>query len=627
MEQVEDFEYDTIQVVCKVTFGPNCYKNSKVYNGNVMFDEITSMKKGNLRVLSDFLVASRSCKHPVWFKLDTGAGGNMLPYDVWQRFFPGRSNANLDHTIDKSVSLQAYNKSEICQLGTCSLVVSHNGVSHTCHFYVVPSLYRPILGLSDLLTLHLVTFNCPTTISWSSHTSVDALTCNAINEPVVPEKPLTLTDVLDHPKYKPLFEGVGKFKIKPVKIKIKEEAVPYRAPPQRVPVQLQDAFKNELDNMECRGTITKLDKSITPEWLNSFVITHRQGDPRLHICLDPKTLNGSIVRPIKRSNTFDEIAHKLANATHFTGFDATQGFFHVPLSDKSKMLTAMLTPYGTYIFNYLPMGCSCSGDLFEECVNELFSDLIEQGPMTNIADDILCFGANEQEHDLNVIKFLDRCVEVDMHLNPRKEKFKAPQVPFFGNMLTKHGIKPDPKKVEAIQNWPIPEDQQQLQSFLGSVNYLSCFIPGLSDLRKPLQSLVGADTPFTWTATHTEAFNLLKSKITNDCLIHSYDAKKPVFIECDSSGVGIGSVLLQPDTERVEYDRNGIPCNLRPVAYASKSLTEAEQRYANIERELLAVLFSIEHFRHFVYVWNVTIITDHKPLVAIFQKCIHNMGP
>ena len=338
-------------------------------------------------------------------------------------------------------------------------------------------------------------------------------------------------------------------------------------------------------------------------------------------------MNDAIVRPIKRSNTFDEVSHKLANATHYTGFDATQGFFHVPLSEKSKMLTAMLTPYGTYVFNFLPMGCSCSGDLFEACIHELFSDLIEQGRMTNIADDILCYGANEQEHDINVIKFLDRCVEVDMHLNPRKVKFKSPEVPFYGNMLTKDGIKPDPKKVDAIQDWPIPEDRQQLQSFLGSVNYLSHFIAGLSDLRKPLQNLVGTDTPFTWTETHTQAFNRLKGKISNDCLIHFYDTKKPVFIECDSSGVGIGAVLLQPDSNRVESDRNGIPCNLRPVAYASKSLTEAERRYANIERELLAVLFSVEHFKHFVYARDVTIITDHKPLLAVFKKCIHNMAP
>ena len=100
-----------------------------------------------------------------------------------------------------------------------------------------------------------------------------------------------------------------------------------------------------------------------------------------------------------------------------------------------------------------------------------------------------------------------------------------------------------------------------------------------------------------------------------------------MFIECDSSGVGIGAVLLQPDSDHVESDKNGIPCNLRPVAYASKSLTEAECRYANIERELLAVLFSVEHLKHFVYARDVTIISDHKPLLAVFKKCIHNMAP
>ena len=110
-------------------------------------------------------------------------------------------------------------------------------------------------------------------------------------------------------------------------------------------------------------------------------------------------------------------------------------FFHVPLSEKSKMLTGMLTPYGTYVFNFLPMGCSCSGDLFEACIHELFSDQIEQGQMTNIAHDILCYGANEREHDINVFKFLDRCVEVDMHLNPRKVKFKSPEVPKMASSL------------------------------------------------------------------------------------------------------------------------------------------------------------------------------------------------
>ena len=250
------------------------------------------------------------------------------------------------------------------------------------------------------MALNLVTFNCPTTTSWSlscTSTSIDTVTCDSVDQTIDIKRPLTLTDIIDNPKYKHLFQGVRKFKIKPVDITLKEGAIPYQSPPRRVPVALQDPFIEELGRMECQGTITKLDKSVAPEWLNSFVITHRQGSPNLllHICLDSTPLNDAIVRPIKRSNTFDEVSHKLANATHYTGFDTTQGFFHIPLSEKSKMLTAMLTPYGTYIFNFLPMGCSCSRDLFEACIHELFSYLIEQGRMTNIADDILCYGANE----------------------------------------------------------------------------------------------------------------------------------------------------------------------------------------------------------------------------------------
>ena len=150
------------------------------------------------------------------------------------------------------------------------------------------------------MALNLVTFNCPTTTSWSlscTSTSIDTVTCDSVNQTIDIKRPLTLTDIIDNPKYKHLFQGVGKFKIKPVEITLKEGAIPYQSPPRRVPVALQDPFIEELGRMECRGTITKLDKSVVPEWLNSFVITHRQGSPNLplHICLDPTPLNDAIV--------------------------------------------------------------------------------------------------------------------------------------------------------------------------------------------------------------------------------------------------------------------------------------------------------------------------------------------
>ena len=254
LEPDEEYEYDTIQIIRRVKFSSSCHKEHDSNKNNVMFDEIADVPKRNLRMLSDLYAQSRSRKDMIRFKLDTGAGGNMLSYDTWKEFFPGQSGTALARTIDRGVTLQAYNKSEIHQLGTCNLQISHNGTMHTCHFFIVPSQYHPILGLNDLMALNLVTFNCPTTTSWSSShisTSIDTVTCASVNQTIDIKRPLTLTDIIDNPKYKHLFQGVGKFKIKPVEITLKEGEILYQSPPRRVPVALQDPFIEELGCMEC----------------------------------------------------------------------------------------------------------------------------------------------------------------------------------------------------------------------------------------------------------------------------------------------------------------------------------------------------------------------------------------
>ena len=197
--------------------------------------------------------------------------------------------------------------------------------------------------------------------------------------------------------------------------------------------------------------------------------------------------------------------------------------------------------------------------------------------VTNIADDILIYGSTQEEHDANVICFLEHCLEIDLHLNPDKVKINCKSVPFFGMILTESGIKPDLKKVEAIHNWPTPTNVGELLSFLGSVNYLPRFIPELSRLRKPLQALIKKDPEFIWTSEHDRAFAEVKLAMSKDCLIQFYDPQKPLYIECYASKQGIGYVLLQPDDNIPSTLQNGIPTNLRPVAYASKSLSEAEQ--------------------------------------------------
>ena len=156
---------------------------------------------------------------------------------------------------------------------------------------------------------------------------------------------------------------------------------------------------------------------------------------------------------------------------------------------------------------------------------------------------------------------------------------------------------------------------------------MSHFIPGLSQLHKPLQALIKKNSEYVWTAVHDKAFQNLKDMVSEDCLIQFYNPHKPLLIECDASKQGIGCVMLQPDDNIPADVNDGIPSNLQPVTYASKSLSEAEQDYANIERELLGVVFSLETFKHFTSGRQTNIITGHKPLTFLFSKCLANTSP
>ena len=343
--------------------------------------------------------------------------------------------------------------------------------------------------------------------------------------------------------------------------------------------------------MVSQGILSKLDDANinVPEWLNSFVVV-KKPKGKLRICLDPTDLNPYIVRPVCNARTLDEIIALLKDAVHFAVFDSTKGFFHVPLDETSKMLTAMPTPVGIYIYNVLAMGLSNATDIFESIIWQILEGL---NGTINIANDVLVFGCDYDSFKSNVISFLDRCVEKDLHLNPDKIQINIPNVPFFGQVLTKEGLRPDPHKVDVIKQWPTSSNVTELQSFLGSVNYLCKFIPYLSDLRQPLQGLLKSNSEFIWTQVHEKAFENLKQAICKDITLQFFDSDLPLYIKADTSQKGIGAIMLQPDKSHKNISNTEIPNNLRPVAYASKTLTSCESNYSNIERELLGMLFSV----------------------------------
>ena len=232
----------------------------------------------------------------------------------------------------------------------------------------------------------------------------------------------------------------------------------------------------------------------------------------------------------------------------------------------------MLTPLGTHVYNVLAMGLSNATDLFETCIREILEGL---NGVTNTADDVLVFGRTESEFRNNVISFLDRSIEQDLHLNPDKIQINCTDVPFFGNTLSKDGLSPHMNKVKLIQAWPTPTNQKELQSFLGTVNYLSRFLPFLSDLRAPLQNLLKKGSELIWTNIHQQTFDQLKLHVSNDVKFNFYDCSKPLYVEVDTSKKGIGAVMLQEDSIIKNTFKCDIPNNLCPISYASKTFQQS----------------------------------------------------
>ena len=172
-----------------------------------------------------------------------------------------------------------------------------------------------------------------------------------------------------------------------------------------------------------------------------------------------------------------------------------------------------------------------------------------------------------------------------------------------------------------IQEWPALKDIKELQSFLGAVNYLARFIPHLSALRAPLQDLLKKENEFIWAQNHQLCFDQIKEAVCKDITLKFHDPNLPIFIETDA--VKMAEVLFASTLDsNFTLNENDIPTKLMPVAFASKTLTSAERNYANIEHELLGVVFGVLHFKHFTFSNEVNIITDHKPLVSLLQKSL-----
>ena len=234
-----------------------------------------------------------------------------------------------------------------------------------------------------------------------------------------------------------------------------------------------------------------------------------------------------------------------------------------------------------------------------------------------IADDILVYGEGETvqeaavDHDRNIIKLMERCIEKNIKLNERKLQFKLKKLKFVGNILTQNGMTADPEKVNAITEMPPPRNRAALLQFIGMVNYLSPYCENLSSILAPLRNLTKEGMIYNWSSAQEEAFNKTKQLISQTPVLRYYDLRKPVILQVDASDEGLGGALLQQNNDG----------KLQPVAFVSNSMNSTEQRYSQIEKECLAICNCFARFDQWLYGKpDIVVHTDHQPLETIFKK-------
>ena len=528
------------------------------------------------------------------FQIDSGAQCNVVPLKLYQR---ATKDVRLKDVNRCQSSILAFGGSRLTVVGEVHVRVWRGDYKCILVCKLVDNdNIRPILGRKACVGMKLI-----------QYTDNDALHKPATRgEQVYAVEGALISKAAVIEKYATVFgDGIGELEGE-YQIRLDDAVDPIQHAPRRVPVALRDRLKATLDDMTRDDIIEAVEKPTA--WISSMVVITKK-DSKLRICLDPKDLNRAIRRENYQLPTIEDIATRLHGAKVFTVLDVRHGFWHVRLDDRSSYLTTFHTPFGRYRFKRMPFGISSAPEVFQKKMHELIEGL--QG-IEVVADDFVVVGYGNTvdeanvDHDKRLHSFLQRCEERGVKLNVDKFKLRQEEVRFIGHVATSDGLSIDPTKVKAIVDMPNPTDVAGVQRLLGLAQYLAKFLPHLSDITKPLRELTRNDTDWMWESSQQNAVNTLKKAVASTPVLRYYNLADEVTIQCDASQSGLGAALMQ---------------NGQPVAYASRALTPPETRYAQIEKELLAIVFACDRFEAYIYGRDrVSIESDHKPLETIVLK-------
>jgi len=386
---------------------------------------------------------------------------------------------------------------------------------------------------------------------------------------------------------------------------------PVWQPPYRIPDALREETEKELNKLLEQDIIqydpdTKYNSPL-------IVIKKKQGGIRLvnnFIQLNRKTIPERY--PMTNAN---QLLSRVAGAHFLTKIDLNKYYFQLKLSPESRSCTGFYTEWGTFSYKRLPQGLSTSATTAQRLIDRILRGANKWAGA--LLDDILIYSATWNEHLNHIRDVLQRLRAAGLTANIQKCTFASNDMEVLGHRVCDGKLMPSNEKVKAITEWKRPKNKTQLRSFLGTTNFFHAFIDHYAAIASPLTELLAKSRvdKLNWGEKQQEAFDQLKLAITKKPVIRPPDPSKDMEMVCDGSSTGISAILTQFD----EHKQSNYV-----IAYASRKLTKAEQRYPIIEIELMAIIFGLQKFRHYVHSRKLRVYTDHRPLVWLNSLIKHS---
>lgn len=361
---------------------------------------------------------------------------------------------------------------------------------------------------------------------------------------------------------------------------------------------MQAVINVEVEKMEQEGVIEPSQSA----WSSPIVVV-RKKDGSHRFCIDFRRLNAVTEKDAYPLPHITATLDKLRGAKYLSSLDLKNGYWQVPLAPESRPVTAFTVPgKGLMQFRTMPFGLHSAPATFQRLLDSVLGPELERNVLVYL-DDIIIASQTFDDHLNHMAEVFRRLRSTKLHLNSEKCHFCRDSLRYLRHIIDQEGIRTDPTKVSAIANWPVPTSLKKVRQFLGVASWYRRFIAGFSTVVAPLTRLTRKNVRWAWTATEKEAFQRIKHALTSAPVLACPDFSRPFLLQTDASTQGLEAVLTQ-----------NLEGGERVIAYASRTVNQAEKNYSATELECLAVVWGIRRMRDYLEGYHFTVITDHQSL-------------